>query len=321
MKKIYNDYLKPSQKQLNSLLEYYQAGQYVDAEKLSLSITKQFPKNQFAWKVLAAASRQNGKINEALVASQKSIQIVPQDSEAHKNLAVLLHELGRLKEAETSFKQAIKFKPDYAEAYSNLGVLLQMQDRLEEAETNYKKAIKFKPDYAGYHNNLGILLKDLKKFNDACAAFIQAINLDPYFSNAYVNLGITLKNIRFNSSNTKLYPVLIRLITTGDFVRPESLAPSILSLLKYDPEIKNLVFTDNSAASLNDLKSIINRLDKLKLLHHLMRVCPLPDLEFEKFFTNTRSSLLKNLDNVDATSELIYFLSTLSLHCFTNEYI
>ena len=110
MKKISNDYLKPSQKQLNSLLEYYQAGRYVDAEELSLSITQQFPKNQFAWKVLAAALRQNGKINEALVASQKSIQIDPQDSEAHKNFAVLLHELGRLKEAETSFKQAIKFK-------------------------------------------------------------------------------------------------------------------------------------------------------------------------------------------------------------------
>ena len=321
MKKISNDYLKPSQKQLNSLLEYYQAGRYVDAEELSLSITQQFPKNQFAWKVLAAALRQNGKINEALVVSQKSIQIDPQDSEAHKNFAVLLHELGRLKEAETSFKQAIKFKPDYAEAYSNLGVLLQMQGRLEEAETNYKKAIKFKPDYPRYHNNLGILLKDLKKLNDACAAFIQAINLDPYFSDAYVNLGITLKNIRFNSSNTKLHPVLIRLISIGNFVRPESLAPSILSLLKYDPEIKNLVFTENSSVSLNDVKSIINRLDKLKLLHHLMRVCPLPDLKFEKFFTNTRSLLLTNLDNIDATSELIYFLSTLSLHCFTNEYI
>ena len=84
MKKISNDYLKPSQKQLNSLLEYYQAGRYVDAEELSLSITQQFPKNQFAWKVLAAALRQNGKINEALVVSQKSIQIDPQNPKLTK---------------------------------------------------------------------------------------------------------------------------------------------------------------------------------------------------------------------------------------------
>ena len=42
---------KPSQEQLNSLLEYYQDGRYVDAEKLSLSITQEFPEHPFAWKV------------------------------------------------------------------------------------------------------------------------------------------------------------------------------------------------------------------------------------------------------------------------------
>ena len=54
MKKIYVNSLEPPQEQLNSLLEYYQAGRYVDAEKLSLSITQEFPKHPFAWKVLGA---------------------------------------------------------------------------------------------------------------------------------------------------------------------------------------------------------------------------------------------------------------------------
>jgi SAM-dependent methyltransferase len=52
-----------------------------------------------------------------------------------------------------------------------------------------------------------------------------------------------------------------------------------------------------------------------------MRLCPLPNLQFEKFFVTMRSLLLTNLDNFKASSELIYFLSTLSLHCFTNEYV
>jgi 2-polyprenyl-3-methyl-5-hydroxy-6-metoxy-1,4-benzoquinol methylase len=50
-------------------------------------------------------------------------------------------------------------------------------------------------------------------------------------------------------------------------------------------------------------------------------VCPLSDLQFEEFFVTMRSLLLTNLDNFEASSEFIYFLSTLSLHCFTNEYI
>ena len=65
MNKSDQNFLKPSQEQLNSLSKYYHAGQYVDAEKLSLSITKEFPENLFAWKVLAAALKQTGKINES----------------------------------------------------------------------------------------------------------------------------------------------------------------------------------------------------------------------------------------------------------------
>jgi SAM-dependent methyltransferase len=73
--------------------------------------------------------------------------------------------------------------------------------------------------------------------------------------------------------------------------------------------------------SLSEATSIIGSLDKLPLLHHLMRVCPLPELQFEELFVAMRSLLLKNLDKVEVSSELIYFLSTLSMHCFTNEYV
>ena len=90
MKKIYVNSLEPSKQQLNDLLVYYQTKQYDDAEKLSVSITQEFPKHPFAWKVLGAVLNQMGKINESLVATQKSVQLVPQDSETHNNLGVTL---------------------------------------------------------------------------------------------------------------------------------------------------------------------------------------------------------------------------------------
>ena len=52
-----------------------------------------------------------------------------------------------------------------------------------------------------------------------------------------------------------------------------------------------------------------------------MRTSPIPDLQFEELFVTIRSLLLKNENKIEATSEVIYFLSTLALHCFTNEYI
>ncbi len=99
------------------------------------------------------------------------------------------------------------------------------------------------------------------------------------------------------------------------------MAGSILNLLKHDPLIKDLLLEKNFAVSLNEAPSIIGSLDKLPLLHHLMRVCPLPELQFEELFVAMRSLLLKNLDKMEVSPELIYFLSTLSIHCFTNEYV
>jgi len=148
----------PSKQQLNSLLEYYQAGRYDDAENLAVSITQGFPKKQFAWKVLGAIYKQTGRISESLVASQKSVQLAPQDDEAHSNLGVTLQELDRFDEAEASYNRAIALKPDYVEAHNNLGVTLQKLGRLDEAEASLRQAIALKPDYAEAHSNLGVVL-------------------------------------------------------------------------------------------------------------------------------------------------------------------
>ena len=389
MKKISTNLLEPSQHQLNNLLKCYQTGRYIDAEKLSLSITQEFPNHGFAWKVLAAALKQQGRTNESLIASQKSIQLNPQDAGAHYNLGVTLQEQGRLKEAEAnyrqtiklksdlpevhfnlgvileeqgkleeaevsyrqtiklkpqlahahqnlgnimikqrrlkeaeaSYRQAIKFKPDLAKAHNNLGIIMKQQGKLEEAEVSYRQAIKFKPDLAEAYNNLGIIMKELRRLEEAFSAFIQAINLNPDFTDAYKNFAITIKKVRFTSSNVKLYPLLIQLINNGNHVRPLDLTPSILSLLKHDPLIKNLLLEENFATNLKEANTIISGLDKLTLLHDIMRICRLPDLQFEKFFVSMRRLLITNLDKFEATPKFIHFLSSLSLHCFVNEYI
>ena len=192
MKKIDVNFKKPSQQQLISLLELYQTRKYPDAEKLSLSITQEFPEHPFAWKVLGAALKQMGKINESLVASQKSVQLEPQDSEAHNNLGITLKELDRLDEAEASYRKVIALKPDYAEAHYNLGNIMQGLGRLDEAEASYRKAIALKPDYAEAHNNLGNIMQGLGRLDEAEASYRKVIALKPDYAEAHNNLGATL---------------------------------------------------------------------------------------------------------------------------------
>jgi len=195
MKKIYVNSLEPSQEQFNNLIKYYQAGRYEDAKRLSISITQEFPKHPFAWKVLGAVLKQMGKINESLVATQKSVQLESQDAEAHNNLGNTLKELGRLDEAEASYKKAIALKPDYAKAYNNLGNTLQELGRLKEAKISLIQAIALKPDYAEAHYNLGNTLKELGRSDEAEISLRQAIALKPDYAKAYNNLGVTLQEL------------------------------------------------------------------------------------------------------------------------------
>ena len=196
MKKFNNNYLKPSQQQINNLLESYQAGRYIDAEKLSISITQEFPQHPFAWKVLAVVLKLTGRLSESLVPCQKSVLLEPEDAEAHNNFGIILQELGRLNEAEESFRKAKKLKPNYAEAHSNLGAVLQKHGKLNEAEECFRKAKILKPNYAEAHSNLGAVLQELSRLNEAEESFRKAILLKPDYAEAYNNLGITLKELR-----------------------------------------------------------------------------------------------------------------------------
>ena len=82
------------------------------AEEVAKSITKEFPKHPFSWKVHGALLKQTGRIIESLVPMQKSVELAPQDAEAHNNLGNMLRELGKLDEAEASWRQAIDLKTE-----------------------------------------------------------------------------------------------------------------------------------------------------------------------------------------------------------------
>jgi tetratricopeptide (TPR) repeat protein len=185
----------PSRRQLNTLLDFYETGRHGDAEKLAVSITQEFPTHQFGWKVLGALLKQTGRVSEALLASQKSVQLMPQDADAHNNLGVTLIELGRSDEAEVSLRQAIALKPDYAEAHSNLGNVLQELGRLADAEASFTQAIALKPDYVQAHYNFGNTLKELGRLDEAEASLRRAIGLKPDYAKAHSNLGQLLQEL------------------------------------------------------------------------------------------------------------------------------
>jgi 2-polyprenyl-3-methyl-5-hydroxy-6-metoxy-1,4-benzoquinol methylase len=141
------------------------------------------------------------------------------------------------------------------------------------------------------------------------------------FDNAYSNLGLALRGARFNARDQSLYSILINLLTEKNFVRPQDVAGAILSLLRLDNLLEDALLNTTDFTDIKEVDRAIKTLAQVPLLHHLMRICPLPDLQLEALFVSMRRVLLAGLGQIEASPKLIYFLSTLSLHCFTNEYV
>ena len=180
----------PSKEKINTLLKYYKNGQIINAENLALSLTQEFPRHAFGWKVLGVILGDTGRKIEALIALQTALEIAPQDTGIYNNLGNILKGLERFEEAELSFRQSIKLNPKSALAHNNFGTMLREIERFDEAKSSFEQAIRLDPELAVAYNNLGLTFVDLLRYDDAQANYTQAIKLNPNLSQAYYNLGL-----------------------------------------------------------------------------------------------------------------------------------
>ena len=104
---------------------------------------------------MAAALQAQGKLDQALQAYDRSIQLKPDDAKTYHNRGLTLKALGRLQEAVQSYEKAIQLQPDFAQAYYNLGIALQQLEQLALAAASFTMAIRLKPDFAEAYINRG----------------------------------------------------------------------------------------------------------------------------------------------------------------------
>jgi len=189
-----NQLIKPSKTEIDALLDHYQAGRYELVQNLAKSITQQYPTYPFGWKVLGATFKQTGKIQDALIANRRAVELSPNDAEAYSNLGITLQDLGKPEDAVACYRAAISIRSNYAEANNNLGISLRELGKLEDAEACYRAAIAIKPDYAEAHSNLGITLQELGRQEEAEKSCKEAIVIMPSLAAAHYNLGNILKD-------------------------------------------------------------------------------------------------------------------------------
>ena len=182
-------------KETQGLIDSFQNKKFEETERLARAITKKWPSDPFAWKILGAVLGKTDRVEEALNVNAQVVNLAPDDAEAHYNLGLILKILRRSTQAETSLKKAIALNPFFTEAFYNLGNVLKEQKRLNDAEAAYTRAIELEPSYYEAHFNLGNTLRELGWLEAAERSYLRTIKWKGDFADAHYNLGATAQQL------------------------------------------------------------------------------------------------------------------------------
>ena len=202
-----------------------------------------------------------------------------------------------------------------------MGIVLQARGDLNAAISSYQQALRIKPDLYETYNNMGNALRDKGDLRAAMTSFIQALKVRPGYAGAYSNIGRALKNVVFTEPNVAFQELITSLLDSNNYGTPIGISKAAISLLKFDPVIKELFKKYSSGGAQRLIRELTSSLSGVPLLLKLMSICPLADLELEGVLKELRFSLLSSDPAVLNSPEVLRFQSALALQCFTNEYV
>lgn len=134
-----------------------------------------------------------GRINDAIEALERCIEIDDQANQPMINLGAIFFGMGNLDRAQELNEMAIKVQPDTsAQAYANLGLIWQQRNDMDKAIAAYNKAIQYDPKLATVWMNLTSVLTMKGEDERALKAARKATELEPDSPLAQNNLAVAL---------------------------------------------------------------------------------------------------------------------------------
>ena len=199
-----------------------------EARKILASVEREArarPRDAQSQFTLALSLMHVGRLDDAIPAFQRTIQLAPDNAWAHSALGWSLNRRRKFAEAIPHEEEALRLDPRYVDALFNLGeanlglrhyqaaeVALREAARLDPhrgyVAAEYANALsergklslavqyilrasRLEPDVVRYHGLAGMLLRDQHRFAEASAQFREVIRLDQKSFLAWMDLGIT----------------------------------------------------------------------------------------------------------------------------------
>ncbi len=168
------------------------------------------------WFTRGVAHLNAGRLDKAIEAFNRSIEMIPHDYEAYNNRGIAYSHKGEPSLAAINFSKAIEINPDFYNAYLNRGIARQKQGLYSSALLDYAEAHRLKPG----NQRPQVLI-----------AWILATCPDVRLQNGRLAIKI-IKGLSKYRSNTKLLSLLAAAqAVTNDFETAIQLQKKTLSIL------------------------------------------------------------------------------------------
>jgi tetratricopeptide (TPR) repeat protein len=186
---------------IQKTIDYYQDGNFKQAENICKAILELQPENAFVLNFLGVLFYQQGNYDSAIDYIKKALYYDPNNPDAYNHLGSALKAKGQPGEAIACYQKALELNPQDADIYFNLGNTFVMKRQLDEAINCYKKAIQYNPNLAAAYNNLGNTFQEQKRYNEAITHYQIALQINPDLADAHLNLGnIYLEKGQYNEA-------------------------------------------------------------------------------------------------------------------------
>lgn len=200
-------------------LQYHQAGQLAEAERLYRQVLQAKPDHADALHYLGVIAHQREDPKTAIDLIGKAIRHSPGNAPYHSNLGEAYRALGHLEEAAGAYRQALDIDPNFAMAHNNLAnVLADAGDKVQALEC-YDRAIHLLPDDPEIQFNRANHLIQLRRFDDAIAGYRRLLEKFPSFPVAWNALGTVLEATGRLEDATKAFRQVLDLAPNFDEAR------------------------------------------------------------------------------------------------------
>lgn len=180
---------------MQALMQAWKEGEWVQCLTLAQKITREFPEEGLAWKLLGSLYQQQDHLTAAAEAFLQASKYLKKDAEVLYNLANVYAQLQDDAQAIKYYRQTLKLNPAFSQAYANWASVLKQTGKLKEAEKVLRRGLNIHQQDGRVNFELATLLHEAEKPLEAIQYYREAVEIEPDNAVIFFNMAVALEQL------------------------------------------------------------------------------------------------------------------------------